>query len=143
MEKLADEWVKNCVKEKPDPTVDQGYDKTLSTMWISSEAKEPSINEITSEWEAEKKFYNYASNSCSGACPNYIQLIWARSFQIGCAKNKCDGKTTKDKKPFYIFACVYKNDFYKSGMKPYESGPSCDSCRSICHLNQCPPSKGR
>ncbi|KAM3171128.1 hypothetical protein ACTXT7_017239, partial [Hymenolepis weldensis] len=77
-------------------------------MAISYEPKEPTMIEMAKTWEAEKKFYTYANNSCSQMCSNYKKLIWAQSTQFGCAMHKCEDNETQDRKPFYLMGCVYK-----------------------------------
>jgi hypothetical protein len=36
------------------------------------------------EWAAEAAYYNYESNTCSGVCGHYTQLVWAASTELGC-----------------------------------------------------------
>ena len=42
--------------------------------------------EAIDSWYAERVYYNYADNSCSGTCGHYTQMIWRDSQQLGCAK---------------------------------------------------------
>ncbi|VDO04000.1 unnamed protein product [Rodentolepis nana] len=158
MQQEAENWVRKCTKEFPEPNKDPKYFQTVATMPISTNAKPPTVMEMTNMWVAEKKLYNYNTNSCSGQCLNYprplviataiftnncnsnkFQLIWAHSTSFGCAKKKCDGKLTKDKKPFYIFSCAYEVALLPDGEKPYLEGGSCSQCpeRSTCHRHQC------
>ncbi|KAL6527090.1 Cuticle-degrading protease [Orobanche gracilis] len=45
------------------------------------------------EWVAERKWYDYANNSCAGGeqCGHYTQIVWRDSKRIGCAQVVCDG----------------------------------------------------
>ncbi|XP_070019716.1 STS14 protein-like [Nicotiana sylvestris] len=42
-------------------------------------------------WVAEKKFYNYANNSCiqGHECFSYTQVVWKNSLELGCAQATC------------------------------------------------------
>ena len=42
-------------------------------------------------WVAEKKFYNYADNSCppEHRCGVYTQVVWRKSTDLGCAQAAC------------------------------------------------------
>ncbi|CAA2961454.1 pathogenesis-related 1 [Olea europaea subsp. europaea] len=41
-------------------------------------------------WVAERKDYNYRSNSCSGTCGHYTQVVWRKSVRLGCARVRCN-----------------------------------------------------
>ncbi|XP_019170405.1 PREDICTED: pathogenesis-related protein 1A-like [Ipomoea nil] len=44
-------------------------------------------------WDAEKRYYHHASNSCSApagqSCGHYTQVVWRKSVKLGCARVKC------------------------------------------------------
>jgi pathogenesis-related protein 1 len=43
-------------------------------------------------WVAEREFYDYNSNTCSGpyGCGHYTQVVWRDTTYIGCARVECD-----------------------------------------------------
>ncbi|KAH6782297.1 CAP secretory protein [Perilla frutescens var. hirtella] len=43
-------------------------------------------------WVAERRVYNYRSNSCADGqeCGHYTQIVWRESRRIGCARVVCD-----------------------------------------------------
>ncbi|OMO92159.1 Allergen V5/Tpx-1-related protein [Corchorus olitorius] len=47
-------------------------------------------------WVAEKPYYDYNSNSCTGGreCRHYTQVVWRKSVRIGCAKVRCNNGGT-------------------------------------------------
>nr|XP_026691286.1 GLIPR1-like protein 1 [Ciona intestinalis] len=49
------------------------------------------INETTKSWHSEVESYMYKDNSCrdKSICGHYTQLVWAKSFKLGCAVAKC------------------------------------------------------
>ncbi|GAB4860984.1 hypothetical protein Ancab_036144 [Ancistrocladus abbreviatus] len=44
-------------------------------------------------WVAEKRWYDYPSNSCIDGqeCGHYTKVVWSTSRGVGCAKVVCDG----------------------------------------------------
>uniref|UniRef100_A0A5K3FT92 SCP domain-containing protein n=1 Tax=Mesocestoides corti TaxID=53468 RepID=A0A5K3FT92_MESCO len=82
--------------------------------------------------------YIYENDTCSDDCFGYKQVVWAKSSEVGCAKQKCplsDGS----KSYFSLLMCFYTpGDFHQAG-RPYEQGSSCSKCPqgSGCMQNQC------
>ncbi|CAN0858218.1 Pathogenesis-related leaf protein 6 [Linum grandiflorum] len=51
-------------------------------------------------WVAEKPYYDYASNTCTGGkqCLHYTQVVWQNSLRLGCCLHqKLIGNTTLNK----------------------------------------------
>lgn len=69
-------------------------------------------------WVAEKRNYDYGSNSCvGGQCLHYTQVVWRKSVRLGCAKVRCnDGRST-------IVSCNYDPRGNFNGERPYDVGP--------------------
>ncbi|XXG64432.1 hypothetical protein AAC387_Pa05g2388 [Persea americana] len=64
-------------------------------------------------WVAEKQFYDYSSNACSGPdCTHYTQFVWRTTEQVGCAKIICDNGSS------YI-TCEYNPPGNYVGARPY------------------------
>ncbi|KAJ0234731.1 CAP domain-containing protein [Hirschfeldia incana] len=42
-------------------------------------------------WVAERPYYNYSTNSCTGGkqCLGYTQVVWRDSVKLGCARVQC------------------------------------------------------
>lgn len=64
-------------------------------------------------WVAEKPYYNYTSNSCSGGqCLHYTQVVWRNSIRVGCARVQCtDG--------WWFISCNYDPPGNYIGQRPY------------------------
>ncbi|RWR75250.1 pathogenesis-related protein 1C [Cinnamomum micranthum f. kanehirae] len=72
-----------------------------------------SAKDAVSAWVAEKQFYHYNNNSCSGEdCSHYTQIIWRTTEHVGCAKIVCDDKNT-------FIACEYYPPGNYVGARPY------------------------
>jgi pathogenesis-related protein 1 len=74
------------------------------------------LTEAVNYWVAEKSDYNYASNSCSGDCGHYTQVVWADSVRVGCALVTCSNQ----KYPSTVL-CDYGPGGNYNGEKPYIS----------------------
>lgn len=64
-------------------------------------------------WASEESDYDHASNTCSGICGHYTQIVWADSTALGCGVHSCPGLTYG-----YTIVCDYApggND----GGRPY------------------------
>ena len=82
-------------------------------LWASGMAVPPRT--AVEAWVAEKKFYNYANNSCETdhQCGVYTQVVWRKSLELGCAQATC----AKDVASLTI--CFYNPPGNVVGEKPY------------------------
>ncbi|PON55149.1 Cysteine-rich secretory protein, allergen V5/Tpx-1-related [Parasponia andersonii] len=67
-------------------------------------------------WVAEKKDYDYNSNSCAAGkvCGHYTQVVWRNSVRLGCAKVRCNN----NKGTFIV--CNYDPPGNFNGQRPYD-----------------------
>lgn len=58
--------------------------------WGESSSISPA--EAVQAWIAQKKFYDYNTNSCDSdePCGVYTQVVWKTSTKLGCAEVTCD-----------------------------------------------------
>ncbi|KAK9941739.1 hypothetical protein M0R45_007434 [Rubus argutus] len=65
-------------------------------------------------WVAEKPYYNYTSNSCTGGqqCLHYTQVVWANSVRLGCARVQCSNL-------WWFVTCNYDPPGNYIGQRPY------------------------
>jgi uncharacterized protein YkwD len=76
--------------------------------------------EVVDFWVAEGANYNYASNVCSGICDQYLQVVWAKSLNLGCAAVPCTGNSPFGGDVSWVFwICNYDPPSNPSGEKPY------------------------
>ncbi|XP_052061740.1 GLIPR1-like protein 1 [Mytilus californianus] len=82
------------------------------------------LDKGVASWVNEKKDYDYASNSCSGVCGHYTQLVWADSTKLGCAVGSCPTMTNLPSyfKNVKFVVCNYGPGGNYNGRKPYEEG---------------------
>jgi hypothetical protein len=65
-------------------------------------------------WAAEKASYDYATNTCSGTCGHYTQIVWRSTVKLGCARGTCPGLTFGNS-----IVCNYGPGGNVGGQRPY------------------------
>lgn len=92
-----------------------------------------SATDVVASWVAEKQWYHYNNNSCSGPdCTHYTQIVWRTTERVGCAKIVCDSGDT-----FAI--CEYYPPGNYIGARPYaqpEQKPWEKQDVSVKYVNQ-------
>lgn len=71
-----------------------------------------SAQQVVGSWASEASDYDYASNSCSGVCGHYTQIVWRDSLRLGCATTTCDGGGQ-------VWVCNYDPPGNYIGQRPY------------------------
>ncbi|XP_052209338.1 pathogenesis-related protein PRB1-3 [Diospyros lotus] len=89
---------------------DSDYGENL--FWGSGRDWQP--GDAVAAWAAEKSYYNYESNSCTGKkdCWHYTQMVWRQSRRVGCAKVTCRSGDT-------LIGCNYFPHGNVIGQKPF------------------------
>jgi len=108
----AQAWAERCVFEHSGGK----YGENI----YASAGKDASASDVVASWASEAKDYDYATNSCSGTCGHYTQVVARRSVSLGCGVAKC----TKNS-PFSGFSdwqywvCNYDPPGNFNNEKPY------------------------
>lgn len=75
------------------------------------------------DWASEESSYNYASNTCSGVCGHYTQMVWDTTTQLGCGLKYCPAANTPFQPPFNIYQWTFVVCNYSppgnDGSRPY------------------------
>ncbi|KAM6895801.1 glioma pathogenesis-related protein 1 [Xenentodon cancila] len=132
-------WARHCVFDhniylqdarRMHPT----FSSVGENIWTFSSQSFFNATRAIVSWENEKMYYNYQANACSKVCGHYTQMVWARSYKVGCAAHLCP-KGIKHFVPYesLIFVCNYATAGNMNSEKPYESrGPACSGCKDTC-----------
>uniref|UniRef100_A0A5K3FCG4 SCP domain-containing protein n=2 Tax=Mesocestoides corti TaxID=53468 RepID=A0A5K3FCG4_MESCO len=133
MEKLADEFVNKCSPVFPGS--DPRY-KNLGYIQLPFTTTEQQYKEALCTVNGSS--YIYENESCPDDCLAYVQMVWAESTEVGCAKHHCN-LLKNSTRIYYMMACIYKPGDPKLQTKPYIEGPSCSNCTRGygCYRNQC------
>ena len=90
-------WVAQCRdRDAPTGLVDHNPDRSAGHPYYVGENIFASSGGATggaavASWVDEAKSYDYASNSCSGVCGHYTQVVWRDTTEVGCALGSCPG----------------------------------------------------
>lgn len=123
MEELAQKWVEKCRFAPPNKAKNPEYFMIGHNLGLYS-GDQPRILQALKDWSSESVNYNIISNTCKSqkTCwpytqvlvkyiflffNDYIQMIWADTYEVGCAIQRCDGINPEIKKPTYLVSCCY------------------------------------
>eukprot|EP00271_Cylindrocystis_brebissonii_P001004 TRINITY_DN1124_c0_g2_i2.p1 TRINITY_DN1124_c0_g2~~TRINITY_DN1124_c0_g2_i2.p1 ORF type:complete len:247 (+),score=32.97 TRINITY_DN1124_c0_g2_i2:289-1029(+) len=82
----------NCT---PDFNEDNGdYGENLFWGIYEYGLRKWTITEAVAQWVKQKRFYDYATNTCEAGqnCAAYLQVVWNETKKIGCAEVFCPFK---------------------------------------------------
>jgi pathogenesis-related protein 1 len=116
---IAQAWADKCVDNSP-PSGLIDHNEGRSDNYpgyvgenIYGSSNQSAATKAVDSWMSEKSDYNYDSNTCSGVCGHYTQVVWAKSTKLGCGMAHCAGLTYG-----YVIVCDYSPGG-NSGGKPY------------------------
>lgn len=113
-------WAARCVDTAPpaglidhNPGRSMGHPYYVGENIYASSGTASAMGAVQS-WASEKAKYDYASNTCSGVCGHYTQLVWRDTLEVGCALATCPGLTYSS-----VIVCDYGPGGNISGQRPY------------------------
>ncbi|XP_074166775.1 serotriflin-like [Sminthopsis crassicaudata] len=132
-QKTAQAWANTCSFEhsvKNQRTIgsvcgENLYMSTAPSTW----------SDAIQSWHDEVLHFKFGKGSTSGeAVGHYTQLMWYKSFKIGCAVAKCPNSFYK-----YFYVCHYcpGGNVVPNQHSPYEIGTPCAKCPNSCSNNLC------
>lgn len=76
--------------------------------------------QVVDSWVSEVADYDYESNSCSGVCGHYTQVVWADSLRLGCGVANCTVNSPFDGfEEWQHWVCNYDPPGNWVGERPY------------------------
>jgi len=66
---------------------------------------------VVRQWASESWSFDYDSNSCSGICGHYTQLVWKHTSRVGCAVARGNNQE--------VWVCDYDPPGNVLGQSPY------------------------
>jgi hypothetical protein len=109
---VAQAYADGCVFEHSS----NGYGENLA----AAAGQNLTPQQVVASWASEVADYDYATNSCSGVCGHYTQVVWRDSVRLGCGVASCSQNS-----PFDGFAewenwvCNYDPPGNFNGLPPY------------------------
>jgi pathogenesis-related protein 1 len=70
--------------------------------------------DAVASWLSEESAYNYGSDSCSGVCGHYTQVVWDSTTKVGCAIGTCSNQQFPN-----TIVCDYSPGGNIDGQRPY------------------------
>ncbi|XP_055890569.1 GLIPR1-like protein 1 isoform X1 [Biomphalaria glabrata] len=89
-------------------------------------------------WYNEKKDYDFATTHCRLVCGHYTQIVWAKSYALGCGKKLCStltGAGAPRRNANYI-VCQYGPAGNVIGKPMYNVGTACSECPPDRHCRE-------
>ncbi|XP_014451350.1 glioma pathogenesis-related protein 1-like isoform X1 [Alligator mississippiensis] len=139
--KTARAWAKKChfdhniylkVPGKVHPT----FTPVGENIWTGSGLF--SVNAALTDWYDEVNMYDFESRACTRVCGHYTQVVWAKSYKVGCAVQFCRRVTNF---PGISNAAHFVCNYGPAGnypTKPYTAGATCSQCNGEkCAGNLC------
>nr|XP_040136233.1 GLIPR1-like protein 1 isoform X1 [Ictidomys tridecemlineatus] len=146
--KLAKEWTTECKFEhrsclsKPYKCTED-FQFVGENIWLGGFPYFSPKSSITA-WYNETAFYDFDTKACSKVCGHYTQVVWAKSYKVGCAVSICPNLGTSKTS---IFVCNYGPAGNFVNVSPYTKGEPCSMCaegekcvNKLCHAER--PGKG-
>jgi pathogenesis-related protein 1 len=92
----AKAWAMKCMDTDGDGLLDHNGGRSPSPSMYVGENIYGATRGATgpaavSAWASEAANYNYSSNTCTGVCGHYTQLVWRETTRVGCALHECAG----------------------------------------------------
>ncbi|MEZ4367461.1 MAG: CAP domain-containing protein [Kofleriaceae bacterium] len=117
---IAATWAAACVDvEAPAGLIDHNpgrsdtYPEYVGENIFGSSAPTTGTSAV-SAWASEESDYDYDTNTCTGVCGHYTQLVWAETTKVGCAMHACPGLTFGN-----AIVCNYAPGGNVNGRRPY------------------------
>lgn len=117
---IAQKWAENCTGTSSmighNPDRSKNYTETVGENIYATSATTANPITATNAWDAEKQYYNYATNTCQTGmvCGHYTQEVWANSNRVGCGRARCTDKSYQT-----AIVCDYASAGNYVGQKPY------------------------
>uniref|UniRef100_A0A8C3YEX0 GLIPR1 like 2 n=1 Tax=Catagonus wagneri TaxID=51154 RepID=A0A8C3YEX0_9CETA len=129
LSRTARAWGKKCVfarnthLEKP-KMAHPHFNGIGENVWVGPENEFTASIAIRS-WFAQRQKYSFEENHCSDNCSNYLQLVWDKSYKVGCAVTPCS--IIGSIRHAAIFICNYApgGTLWR---RPYTQGEMCSRC---------------
>lgn len=105
----AQKWANGCKFE---------HSGSGENLFATSDPVPKTPTYVVNSWADEVHDYSYGSNSCSGVCGHYTQIVWRDTERVGCAFAKCPNIANIDWEGF-LWVCHYEYPGNYVGEKPY------------------------
>uniref|UniRef100_A0A8C4QNH2 SCP domain-containing protein n=1 Tax=Eptatretus burgeri TaxID=7764 RepID=A0A8C4QNH2_EPTBU len=139
LENIAKAWSKKCTILHNDGRSVHPVFKYVGENIFAGGKSTYNFPTAVNVWFNEQKHYNYNSDSCDPGkvCGHYTQVVWAKTYRVGCARNYCPNGINNFVPSGTVIVCNYGPGGNVKGSQPYKKGQSCSECSSTCDGNLC------
>ena len=112
-------WVAMCKDTDGNGLIDHNAGRSTGHPYYVGENVFGGSGAVTAQqavdlWAGEKANYTYATNTCSGTCGHYTQIVWRDTLELGCAMGTCPNLQFGN-----VIVCDYGPGGNVNGQKPY------------------------
>jgi len=116
-------WVAMCsdqqaptglIDHNPNRSVGHPYYVGENVYGTSALPSSSTAQQAVNMWAAERVNYNYATNTCTGVCGHYTQIVWRNTVKLGCAIGDCPNLKYRTS-----LVCNYGPGGNYAGQRPY------------------------
>ncbi|XP_033001238.1 cysteine-rich venom protein-like [Lacerta agilis] len=131
----AERWAKKCLlgHSPQDQRIVDGFPCGEN---IFASSQPTSWNDVIQDWYDEVEDFQYGVGAVrpGAVTGHYTQVVWYRSYKIGCYAAHCPENRLK-----YLYFCQYcpAGNLQGSLETPYKSGPPCEDCPNACDNGLC------
>jgi hypothetical protein len=119
---VAQAWAENCQwMHNPNRSTQAGLGVYVGENIFASTWSGHAIPAtVVDAWFSEYPEYDYDSNSCTGVCGHYTQIVWRNSTLVGCGSSACTSNSPfSSGGTWYFVVCNYAPGGNYSGQRPY------------------------
>lgn len=88
-------------------------------LFVNAPAGSQTGRSVVLGWASEASDYDYNSNSCSGVCGHYTQIVWRDTTELGCGVATCNGIQNFTNGEGELWVCRYRAPGNFIGERPY------------------------
>ncbi|XP_060113373.1 serotriflin-like [Heteronotia binoei] len=131
----AKRWTDKC-QSVSSPMEERTFDGVLCSQSLFLANYLFSWSEILEYWQNKSRYFMYGVGPIDPQqnVYGYTQVIWYRSYKVGCAVSYCPKNKHK-----YIYMCLYcpAGNIVEEITTPYKNGPPCGDCPKRCEDKLC------
>ncbi|XP_068525264.1 GLIPR1-like protein 2 [Anas acuta] len=111
------------------------FESVGENIWIGS-YQIFDVQTAVSTWYKNNIFYNFSLHTCIKNCDRYIQVVWDKSYKLGCAVVFCEEIGGIRNAANFICNYAPSGNFLR---RPYKEGVPCSGCSKgdICRYKLC------
>lgn len=132
---IAESYGLRCRFRRNKVKIHSKFTRFGQNMFAVTHSKSFSVSHAIEAWYNEMQSFQFRINTCrkGKSCANYTQMVWARTYKVGCAITHCQFISDIAIRNGLLFICNYAPsgnllDDDGKPKTPYERGHACTVC---------------